>query len=90
MFSNLLDLVSRRGRRDYSRAFVREVNLRRDPERDRRFERLLWIFWGVIVVKCVLVWWLMRHYAMPFSPLWVVLPTLMFAGLCTLVYIWRD
>ncbi|HEY3757850.1 MAG TPA: hypothetical protein VGL42_16970 [Opitutaceae bacterium] len=90
MLATLLDLVTRRNRRDYPRGFIRSVTVRRESERDRKFERLLWIFWGVIVVKCVLVWWLMRHYHVPFHPLWVVLPTLMFAALCTAVYVWRD
>lgn len=89
MISNFLDLVTRRGRRDYPRGFVRSVTLRR-TERDRKFERLMWIFWGVIIAKCGGIWWLMRHYNVPIHPLWVVVPTLMFAALITAVYVWRD
>jgi apolipoprotein N-acyltransferase len=82
--------VSRRQAQDYGSAFVQEVSIRDLPEREPRMERLLGVFWVVIVVKCVLVWWVMRHYRMPFSPLWVVVPTVIFAALCTALYCWRD
>jgi hypothetical protein len=91
VISNFLDLVSRRGRREYPQEFIRSVNLRRtESESDRKLKRLLWIFWGVILVKCAFIWWLMRHYHVPIHPLWVVVPTLMFAALITAVYVWRD
>ncbi len=90
MLSNLLDLVSRRGRTDYPQGFIRSVRSPRDEERDRRFARLLRLFWVVIAVKCGALWWVMRHYRVPIHPLWVVAPTLLFAGLCTAVWVWRD
>lgn len=89
MISNFVDLVSRRGRRDYPRGFIRSVQTRRSA-RDRKLERQLRIFWAIIVAKCALIWWLMRHYHVPIHPLWVVVPTLMFAALITAVYVWRD
>ena len=89
MISNFVDLVSGRGRRDYPRGFIRTVRTRRSA-RDRKLERQLKIFWVVIIAKCALIWWLMRHYHVPFHPLWVVVPTLMFAALITAVYLWRD
>lgn len=90
MFPNLLKRVSRRRAEEYGRGFVEEVNIRELSERNRRMERLIGIFWCVIVVKCVLIWWLIKHFRIPFSPWWVVAPTLIFAGLCTAVYYWRD
>lgn len=82
--------LSRKRPDEYRHSFVKEVHVSRVPVRDRKFERLLWKFWAVIFVKCALIWWLMVHYKVPFHPLWVVAPTLVFAGLINLVYIWRD
>jgi len=41
------------------------------------------IAWVVIAVKCVFVWWAMMHWSVPFHPLWIVGPTLVFAALAT-------
>jgi hypothetical protein len=92
VFSNFLGLISRRGAglAEYQSGFVREVNIRSARVRDRRMERLMWWFWAVIVVKCALVWWAMRHFHVPFHPLWVVAPTVLFAIVLTAVYAWRD
>jgi hypothetical protein len=52
--------------------------------------RVRWIMagaWLLIVVKCVLVWWAVDHWHMAFHPLWVVGPTLLFAGLATGVWL---
>lgn len=82
--------LSRKRPDEYRQSFVKEVHVSNVPVRDRKFERLLWLFWAVILAKCAFIWWLMRHYRIPFHPLWVVAPTLAFAGLIHLVYIWRD
>ena len=87
MFPNLF---SRRGGKDYSAGFVREVTVQPDRARDRKFERLIWAFWIVIAVKCAAVWWIMKHYHVPIQPIWVVGPTVIFAALCTGVYYWRE
>ncbi|MGH7995299.1 MAG: hypothetical protein ACREFX_03000 [Opitutaceae bacterium] len=86
----MLQRVSRREADDYGQGFVKEVNVRDLPVRNRRMERLLGIFWVVIIVKCVFIWWVIRHFRIPFHPLWVVGPTLIFAVVCTAVYHWRD
>jgi apolipoprotein N-acyltransferase len=79
-----------RGGKDYSAGFVREVTIKSERARDAKFERLIAGFWVVIGLKCAAVWWIMVHYHVPINPLWVVVPTLMFAALCTAVYYWRD
>jgi hypothetical protein len=90
MFPNPLNLILRRPSADYERGFVREVNIRQHRTRNRRVERLLIWGWVIIAVKCVVVTWLVSHYAIPFNPLWVIAPTVIFAALCTGVYYWRD
>ena len=57
----------------------------------RRIETLIGVCWGLIVLKCFAVVWVVHHYAMPFSPLWVIAPTVVFAFLATsLYYALRD
>ncbi len=90
MFANLLHLIPRRMQRDYDRRFVRGVAVRRKPARNPRMERLIWICWGLIAVKSAFIAWAVPHYRIPFSPLWVILPTIAFAALCTAVYHLRD
>ena len=48
------------------------------------------VCWGVIAVKCVVVVWLFSRYHVPVSALWVIAPTVVFAALCTLVYMLRE
>jgi len=90
MFPNPLNLILRRPPADYERGFVQEVNIRHHPVRNRRIERQLVWSWVIIAIKSVLVTWAIRHYAIPFSPLWVIVPTVLFAALYTGVYYWRD
>jgi hypothetical protein len=46
--------------------------------------------WLLILAKCALVWWAMVHWNVPFHPAWIVLPTLLFAGLATLLWLTAD
>lgn len=90
MFANLFP-TSRRTPLDYERVFVESAKIPRHTETDRRTERLLLICWIVIALKCALVAWAVPHYHVPFSPLWVIVPTLVFAVIVTVVfYLWRD
>lgn len=64
-----------------------------DPEpprepRNRRSELVLLVGWVLVVLKCLLVWWACHAYAVPVSPWWVIVPTLLGAALCTVLY-WR-
>ena len=61
-----------------------------DSTRNRRSETWLWVGWALILTKCVLSWWAMKHYQVPIHPLWLIIPTLMFAGLCTVLYLGRS
>jgi len=90
MFANLLHLFSRRMQPGDDRGFVQEVKVMQKPPRNRRLELLIWICWVLIGVKCFVVVWAVRHYHIPFSPLWVIVPTVCFAALCTAVYYWRS
>lgn len=43
--------------------------------------------WVVIAVKCALIWWAMVHWNVPFHPIWIVAPTLVFAALATMLWL---
>jgi hypothetical protein len=45
------------------------------------------IAWLVILVKCVVVWWAMGRWHVPFHPLWIVAPTLLFAALASVLWL---
>lgn len=63
----------------------------RQSRHRRRVETLIYFCWGLIVIKCFVVVWLVNHYSMPFNPLWVIAPTVIFAFLATSLYYWlRD
>ena len=87
MFPNLFP-SSRPPSPAYERNFVREVTVRAAPRRNRRLERLIVAGWIVIALKSVVVVWAVRHYRIPFNPLWVIAPTVAFALLITAVY-WK-
>lgn len=52
------------------------------PAKVRWFVAIVWV---IILVKCVVLWWVMEHWHVPFHPLWIVAPTLIFAALATLI-----
>lgn len=59
--------------------------------RRKRVEALIGICWGLIVLKTFAVVWVVHHYAMPFSPMWVIAPTVTMAFVATAAYYWlRD
>ena len=87
MFANLLQLISRRESPGYEQGFIRETRPRR--VRNPRMERLIILGWVLIALKSALVLWAVPHYHIPFSPYWVIVPTLVFAALCTAVYLRR-
>ncbi len=89
VLANLINLIARRRPGDYDTDFVRAVSVRQVPPRNRRVERLIWICWGLIAIKTIVVVWAVRHYRIPFNAMWVVVPTIVFAALCTGVYYLR-
>jgi hypothetical protein len=90
MFVDLVRLINRRASADYERGFVREVKARARTPRNPRVERLFAVCWGLILVKCVAVVWVFDRYHVPVNALWVIAPTIVFATLCTAVYLLRD
>ncbi len=90
MFSELVRLVSRRPPGDYERGFVRSVFVRRKSPRNPRVERVIKAGWVIILIKSVAVLWAFDRYHVQVNPLWVIAPTIVFAALCTLVYLLRD
>lgn len=60
------------------------VEATRYPVRMRWF---LGAVWMLILAKCSLVWWAIIHWNVPFHPAWIVLPTLLFAALATVLWI---
>jgi hypothetical protein len=59
--------------------------------RRKRVETLIGVCWGLIVLKTFAVTWVVHHYAMPFSPMWVIAPTVTMAFIATSAYYWlRD
>lgn len=90
MFADLIRLINRRPPADYERGFVRGVSVHQKAPRNRRVERLIAICWVLIVLKSFAVVWLFNRYHVPVSPLWVIAPTVVFAALCTAIYMLRD
>ncbi len=90
MFADLVRLINRRPPTDYERGFVRSVRVTAKSPRNRRLERLFAICWVLIVIKSFAVIWLFDRYHVPVNPLWVIAPTVIFAALCTAVYLLRD
>jgi hypothetical protein len=89
MFPNLFQLISRRPSPEYELGFVKEVTAVPQRIRNPRIERLFIIAWILIAIKSVVVVWAVGHYHIPFSPLWVIVPTVVFAALCAVVYFRR-
>ena len=91
MFTELLRLISGRPPPGSAADFVKEVRVVRGrPPRSRRTERLILAGWVLIAAKSWLMIWLVEKYHVPINASWVIVPTLVFAGLCTALYFWRD
>ncbi len=46
-------------------------------------------FWSLMLTKCLLCTWAVGYWDMPISSFWVWLPSLVFGGVCTLLYVQR-
>ncbi len=90
MFADLVRLIHRPRTVRYERNFVREVSVAHRVPRNRRVERVIAICWVLIIAKSFAVVWLFDRYRVPVNPLWVIAPTIVFAALCTVVYLLRD
>ena len=91
MIPNLVQLLAGRPPPELEhQAFVEEVNVRGEDQRDARVERLILICWILIAIKHVAVIWAVHHYPIPFHQLWVNAPTWMLGVLATGIYFWRT
>lgn len=60
------------------------IDLAQYPRRVRWFMAVLW---GVVTAKCIVVWWAIDRWQVPFHPLWIVAPTIIFAGLASMLWL---
>jgi len=90
MFANLLQLISHRTPPNYEHGFVEQVRVRERSPRNLRVERLILACWLLILAKSFLVIWVVNKYHMNFNADWIIVPTVIAAGLCTAVYFLRD
>jgi len=79
-----------RGPDPFGRRFVRPAAKREPIARNALAERLILAGWLVIVAKNLLVIWAIDHWAVPFHPYWINVPTILMAGLVTAVYLRRN
>ncbi len=54
--------------------------------RRRRAEAVIYSCWGLIVIKAFVVVWAVRHFGIPFNPMWVIAPTVAFGLVATAAY----
>ena len=87
MLFNGFKLIGRTASEASERAFVKRVSVSR---RRRPFDLFLVIGWTLILVKCLLSSWAVARYDIPINVLWVWIPSFIFAGLCTFLYLYRD
>ena len=93
MFAPLSRFFRRPDPAEADRAFIAELRVSHPREpRSRRSEWVLLVGWILVLAKCAAVWWLCRLYPdrIKFGPGWIIVPSLMFATLCTVVYWRRD
>jgi uncharacterized membrane protein YgcG len=90
MFANLVQLITRRPPPDFERRFVEDVHVTRRHARNRRTERILLAGWVLILLKSFLMLWLVDKYHLRFNANWVIVPTVIAALLCTVVYFQRE
>lgn len=45
------------------------------------------IAWGLILAKCALIAWVIARWSVPVNAAWIILPTLAFAALATVLWL---
>jgi len=92
MFTTFLRLITGRPPTDSGVVFVRDVSVVRKTRapRNRRTERLILISWPLILAKSWLVIWAIEKYHVPIAANWIIVPTVVFAALCTGLYFLRE
>lgn len=90
MLTTLFQLVRPRSPASYERAFIHDVQVKTPMARNPWVERLLLAGWLLLVVKCFVVIWVIRRWAVPFHPYWIIAPTILMAALGTALYYWWE
>lgn len=90
MFTNLLQLISRRPAIGLNPEFVVEVKVRPKRARSPRMERFILVCWLLIAIKHLAVLYACYHWPVPFNALWINAPTFMLGLLATTVYYGRH
>ncbi len=90
VFANLLRLITGRPSPGYERDFIQEVRVTQRAPRSPRATRLLLAGWVLIALKCWAIFWAVEHYHVPVNPLWITVPSVIFAGVCTAVFYWGE
>lgn len=86
VLSNFLQLIVRRPSTESNRAFVEDVRVATRIPRSARVGKLLLVGWLLIGLKSALLLWAAEKYHVPVDPFWVIVPTIVFALVCTGVY----
>lgn len=63
------------------------IDVAQYPTRVRWFMAVAWL---LIAVKCVVVWWAVNRWQVPIHPGWVIIPTLLFAGLASALWLTHE
>ena len=90
MFANLLRLITGRPSPGYERDFIQEVRVTHRAPRPARATRFLLVCWVLIALKCWAIIWAVGHYHVPVNPLWITVPSVIFAGVCTAIFYWGE
>jgi multidrug transporter EmrE-like cation transporter len=57
------------------------------PRFQKGMVRFMGLAWLIVGVKCSVIWWAMLRWHVPFHPIWIVAPTIVFAGLATMLWL---
>lgn len=60
------------------------------PSASDRTALVLAVGWLLVIAKCVLLAWAIKHWSVPIHAGWLVWPTLAFAALATGLWVTRD
>jgi hypothetical protein len=77
-------LVEKGRQQESDSGYVESVTIRR---RRGPLDTLLVVCWALILIKCVAASWAIRRWDLPIHDFYIWGPSLMFAGLCTVLYL---
>ncbi len=89
MLANTVKLRGRPGEGIHGKTFIEEVRVK-EQRPAAGFDRVLVLFWGLMLSKCLFSTWAVGYWDMPVSSFWVWLPSLVFGTVCTVLYRYRE